>query len=82
MRVESSEPTDTETGSPAQTATKTTINVLHDDSKRSRGVCLTLLCLRVGDLETTDGTLGFGPRHCQRVLSQLTEDDVGGGLRA
>lgn len=43
---------------------------------------LTVLCVDVGDLETTDGTLGFGPRHRQRVFCHLTEDDVGGRLRA
>lgn len=43
---------------------------------------LTILRVGVGDLESADGTLGFGPRHCQRVFCHLAEDDVGGRLRA
>lgn len=43
---------------------------------------LTVVCVGVGDLKTADGALGFGPWHRQRVFCHLTEDYVGGRLRA
>lgn len=43
---------------------------------------LTVISVGICDFETTDATLGFGPRHCHGVFCHLAEDYVRWRLRA